>query len=81
MISIFFCISYHGCGCVGPILLRFTTSEEVSIAILLIFGLSNSNADYTNCMKATKHNYITKEGIDHISAQCKAFVKEKVMVK
>ena len=51
------------------------------IAILLIFGLSNSNADYANCMKATKHNYITKEGIDHISAQCKAFVKEKVMVK
>ena len=51
------------------------------IAILLIFGLSNSNADYANCMKATKHNYITKEGIDHISTQCKAFVKEKVMVK
>ena len=51
------------------------------IAILLIFGLSNSNADYANCMKATMHNYITKEGIDHISAQCKAFVKEKVMVK
>ena len=30
------------------------------IAILLIFGLSNSNADFANCMKATKHNYITK---------------------
>ena len=47
----------------------------------MFFGLSNSNGDYANCMKATKHNYITKEGIDHISAQCKAFVKEKVMVK
>ncbi len=51
------------------------------IAFLMILGLSNTNKDYRNCMQATKHDYITKEGLDHISAQCKAFVKEKVMVK
>ena len=51
------------------------------IAVLLFFGFSNSNSDYANCMKATKHNYISNAGIDHISAQCEAFIKERVMVK
>ena len=46
------------------------------IAVLLFFGFSNSNSDYANCMKATKHNYISNAGIDHISAQCEAFIKE-----
>ena len=32
-------------------------------------------------MKATKHSYIFKEGVDHIAAQCEAFIKEEVMVK
>ena len=32
-------------------------------------------------MKATKHRYISKEGVDHIAAQCEAFIKEEVMVK
>ena len=31
-------------------------------------------------MKATKHNYISQEGVDHISAQCEAFIKNKAMV-
>ena len=51
------------------------------IAVLLFFGFSNNNSDYANCMKATKHNYISNAGIDHISAQCEAFIKERVMVK
>jgi len=53
----------------------------VFVLILIIFVLTNSNADYANCMKATKHKYISKKGADHISAQCEAFIKEKVMVK
>jgi len=32
-------------------------------------------------MKAAKHSYISKEGADHIAAQCKTFIKEEVMVK
>ena len=50
------------------------------VVTIIFFGLSNNN-DYSKCMKDTTHNYIYQEGIDHISAQCKAFVKEKVMVK
>ena len=51
------------------------------IVIFLFFGVYNSNTDYENCMKATKHSYISKKGADHIAAQCEAFIKEKVMVK
>ena len=50
------------------------------IATILYFGLSSNN-DYSKCMKATTHNYISQAGIDHISAQCEAFIKNKVMIK
>ena len=50
------------------------------IATILYFGFSSNN-DYANCMKATKHNYISQEGVDHISAQCEAFIKNKAMIK
>ena len=51
------------------------------IAVLLFFGFSNSNSDYANCMKATKHDYISKKGAEHIAAQCEAFIKKEVMLK
>lgn len=48
---------------------------------LLIYSFNVHNIAYKNCMKATKHNYISKEAAVHISAQCEAFIKEEVMVK
>jgi|TARA_B110001454_G_C12604472_1_gene385974 hypothetical protein len=53
----------------------------VVIAVVLIFISSDLNMDYENCMEATKLDYISKEGADHISAQCNAFIKQKIMVK
>ena len=53
----------------------------VLIVVFVIFEIVNSNMDYKNCMKATKQSYISKEGADHIAAQCEAFIKEEVMVK
>ena len=53
----------------------------VVIAAVLIFMFAYQNMDYANCMKATKLDYISKEGADHISAQCNAFIKQKIMVK
>ena len=50
------------------------------VATIIFFGLSNKN-DYSKCMNATKHNYISQAGIDHISAQCEAFIKNKVIIK
>jgi len=53
----------------------------VGIAAVLIFMFSCQNMDYANCMEATKLDYISKKGADHISAQCNAFIKQKIMVK
>ena len=53
----------------------------VVIAAVLIFMLFDQNRDYTNCMEATKLDYISKKGADHIAAQCNAFIKQKIMVK
>ena len=52
----------------------------VLIVVFVIFKIANNNMDYTNCMKATKQNYISKKGAVHIAAQCEAFIKEEIMV-
>ena len=57
------------------------SSSLALITVLVLFGTININLDYINCMKATKHSYISKAAVDHISSQCEAFIKEKVMVK
>ena len=53
----------------------------VVIAAVLIFMFFDQNKDYENCMEATKLDYISKKGADHIAAQCNAFIKQKIMVK
>ena len=61
----------------------------VAIVILVIFLISNRSgyffiskeADYKDCMDRVESDYITKKGADHISAQCKAFVLKRIMVK
>jgi hypothetical protein len=53
----------------------------VVIAAVLIFMFFDQNKDYANCMEATKLDYISKKGADHIAAQCNAFIKQKIMVK
>ena len=57
------------------------SSSIALIVAIAILSYLNINLDYSNCMKATKHSYISKESADHISAICEAFIKEKVMVK
>jgi len=49
----------------------------VVIAAVLIFMFSCQNMDYANCMEATKLDYISKKGADHISAQCNALLNKK----
>ena len=58
--------------------------KNLSIAILtivLFFGVTSFNSSYSNCMDATKHNYISEKGANHIAAQCQSFIKDKSMVK
>ena len=60
----------------------------IAVVILVIFLISNRSgyliskeAAYKDCMFRVESEYITKKGADHIAAQCKAFVLDKIMVK
>ena len=57
------------------------SSSIALVFAIAIVGSSYINLDYTNCMKATKQNYISKAGAAHIGAQCEASVRNKIMVK
>jgi len=54
-----------------------------TIAILLVIVISyifaSDRMSYNNCMDRVKLDYISKKGAEHIAAQCKAFVLDKVM--
>ena len=39
------------------------SSSIALVAAIAIFGSANINLDYKNCMKATKHSYISKIAI------------------
>ena len=57
-------------------------SPSIALVVaIVIFGCANINLDYKNCMKATKHSYISKAGANHLSAFCEDFIKEEVMIK
>ena len=60
---------------------KLKSSSIVLIAVIVLFGIANINLDYRNCMKATKHSYISKEGAAHIASQCNAFIRNKLYVK
>ena len=55
-----------------------------TIAILLLIMISyiiaSDRLSYNDCMDRVKLDYISKKGAEHIAAQCKAFVLDKVMV-
>ena len=53
----------------------------VAFVGLSIFLITNHNAVYKNCMKATTLDYISKEGAAHIAAQCNAFIRNELYVK
>ena len=54
-----------------------------TFAILLVIVISyifaSDRLSYNNCMDRVKLDYISKKGAEHIAAQCKAFVLDKVM--
>ena len=54
-----------------------------TIAILLVIVISyifaNDRLSYNDCIDRVKLDYISKKGAEHIAAQCKAFVLDKVM--
>jgi len=53
----------------------------ISLLIIISFILASDRLNYNNCMERVKLDYISKKGTEHIGAQCKAFVLDKIMVK
>ena len=52
----------------------------ISLFTIMSYNFAADRLAYNNCMVATKLNYISKKGAAHISAQCKAFVLDKIFV-
>jgi len=52
----------------------------ISLFIITSYYFAADRFAYNNCMARTKLDYISKKGAAHISAQCKAFVLDKIFV-
>ena len=52
----------------------------ILILIIIAFIFVSDRLSYNNCMERAKLDYISKRGAAHITAQCKAFVLDKIMV-
>jgi len=52
----------------------------ILLLIIILFIFASDRLSYNNCMDRVKLDYISKKGAEHITAQCKAFVLDKVMV-
>ena len=59
----------------------FDGSIVIAIALMMVFAYSSDYLSYYNCMSQTKSDTITQKGIDHVSAQCRAFILDKIMAK
>jgi len=50
----------------------------ISLFIIMSYNFVAGRLAYNNCMERVKLDYISKKGAAHISAQCKAFVLDKI---
>ena len=60
--------------------MRYLASVGAILLLIIIsFIFVNDRLNYNNCMERVKLDYISKSGAEHIAAQCKAFVLDKMM--
>ena len=52
----------------------------ISLFIITLYNFAADRLAYNNCMERVKLDYISKKGGAHISAQCKTFVLDKIIV-
>ena len=50
----------------------------ISLFAITSYNFATNRLAYNNCMARVKLDYISKKGASHISAQCKAFVLDKI---
>ena len=54
-------------------------TNAILLVIVIAYIFASDRLSYNNCMDRVKLDYISKKGAEHIAAQCKAFVLDKVM--
>ena len=59
----------------------FDGSIVIALALVAVFAYSSNYLSYYNCMSQTRSEAITPKGIDQVSAQCRAFILDKIMTK
>ena len=52
----------------------------ISLFATTSYNFAANRLAYNNCRERVKLDYISKKGAAHISAQCKAFVLDKIFV-
>ena len=52
----------------------------ISLLTITSYNFVGGRLAYNNCMERVKLDYISIKGAAHISAQCKAFVLDKIFV-
>ena len=52
----------------------------ISLFTITLYYFAADRLAYNDCMERVKLDYISKKGAAHISAQCKAFVLDKIFV-
>ena len=62
--------------------MRYVLSVVAILSLVIIsYIFASDRLVYNNCMIQTKSDYISKRGAEHVAAQCKAFILEKIMAK
>ena len=59
----------------------FDGGIAVALVLVMVFAYRSNYLSYYNCTSQTKSDTITQQGIDHVSAQCRAYILDKIMVK
>jgi len=56
---------------------KLTAALLITLFTIISYNYASDRLAYNSCMEATKADYISKEAIAHIGAQCRTFVLEK----
>ena len=62
--------------------MRYVLFVVVILSLIIIsYIIASNRLAYNNCMIQAKSDCASKKGAEHVAAQCKAFILEKIMVK
>ena len=59
----------------------FLTFVAIFSLIVISYVFAGDRLTYNNCMIQAKSEYISKKGAEHVAAQCKAFILDRIMDK